>query len=248
MANEGYPKDSGSFFDKPSYAYKFTDKLDTLKRYRLVITNPATGMTDSSEIDIINANRVYLKYNTWDKMNFAQTIPITMWNWNSYLWYVPKSNATFLEMYIKFSWEDHYISSGNIVRKSAFMKVFEDKTSGNIYDIFEKSHYSFYTFLSGAIGPAPDGVERLLDSCDYYYYLGGIDYNNYYDKKLLQYGLTGDESKPIFSNINGKDVYGLFTTRTALYRYNVPIDTVTLDSLMTNPITSPINFQGFTKD
>ena len=49
LNTEGYQKDSGTFFNNVSYAYKTTKTLNPNYTYRLVITNPDNGMSDSSE-------------------------------------------------------------------------------------------------------------------------------------------------------------------------------------------------------
>ncbi|HQE12988.1 MAG TPA: hypothetical protein PLQ78_09575, partial [Flavipsychrobacter sp.] len=57
-------------------------------------------------------------------------------------------------------------------------------------------------------------------------------------------GLTGDQIKPTFTNIKGKDVYGLFSSRGTKFYKNIPISGATIDSLKVNPITSDLGIVG----
>ena len=99
-------------------------------------------------------------------------------------------------------------------------------------------------FFREALVVAPANVLRFLDSCDVYIYAGSKDFVDYQNITQVQLaGITSNEIKPIYTNIQGTDVYGLFTTRAVRIGRNIPIDGVTLDSLYLNPITAPTGLQ-----
>lgn len=54
LNREGLAKKPGPFFNDYNYAYKYARQLDTQNRYRLVISNKETGITDSAETGIIS--------------------------------------------------------------------------------------------------------------------------------------------------------------------------------------------------
>ena len=63
MTAEGYPKDPGTFFTSPNYAYKFKHPLNPAYTYRLVINNKATNTMDSADIKLVDSAKVRLSGN-----------------------------------------------------------------------------------------------------------------------------------------------------------------------------------------
>lgn len=248
LNNEGFPKDSGIFFNQPSYAYKFKENLNASYKYRLVITNLRNGTKDSSEIYIINANKFYLNLPTFYKLKFVQTTQNEPNKYDLAINFGANSYVKYMEGIIKFYWVEKDVINGTSVRKSANFNIESKATSDKAQEPLTSYYSRFFSFLRDAIGEAPNGVERYMDSCDIMVYGGGIDYYNYTITKLIQSGLTADQSKPIFTNISGKDVYGVFTTRTLITRLNVPIETATMDSLKVNPLTAPLKIKGVSED
>lgn len=244
MAQEGLPKDTGSFFDNPSYAYKFTHKLDPQYNYRLVIFNPQNGYSDSSEIKIVDTTKLYLSLSSNSKFKFDKTIPANTSKYNLVILNNPGSNIKYMEGFIRFFWDDKNIVSGDVIRKSADFLLDSRPTGSSSQEVMTTSNQSFYYFLKSVMGDAPDNHERYLDSCDFYVYAGGVDYYNYRLAKTFHSGLTADQSQPIFTNIIGKDIYGLFSTKAVAFKLQVPIDTATMDSLMLNSITNPLRIKG----
>jgi hypothetical protein len=109
---------------------------------------------------------------------------------------------------------------------------------------------SFYHFLREAMGEAPPNTQRYLDSCDMFVWAASLDMANYMKINSAQGGITADQIKPLFTNIKtnreGSGALGLFTSRARVEYHNVGIDNATLDSLMKNTITYPINIRGRT--
>ena len=104
---------------------------------------------------------------------------------------------------------------------------------------------AFYDFFQEKLGVAPANVQRFLDSnCQMFVYAGSEDFYDYQQITAAQAsGLTSNEIKPIYTNLKGTDVYGLFSTRAVRYAPAIPIDAVTFDSLAANPKTQPTGLQ-----
>jgi hypothetical protein len=247
LNNEGYPKEPGSFFTGPSYAYKFKAVLHPAHTYRLVINNAATGKIDSSEINVLDPAAFGVPnfdLSTF-KLNFAKTFPPTAGKYSLFGYSPP--NTGYVEGLIRFRFVEKDNNTGESVDKSAdFTFGAESDFSANGSFRLETQNQAFYSFLRDAMGIAPYGVERYLDSCDFYIYAGGKELLSYRNVTQVQSGgITADQIKPLFTNILGGDVYGIFSSRTGKARLNVPIDSLTWDSLRTNPLTAPLNIRGF---
>ena len=84
-----------------------------------------------------------------------------------------------------------------------------------------------------------------MDSCEIFVYAGSNDLYTYQVISEAQGGLTANDIKPNYTNIKGSNVLGLFTSRTFVSQ-KFQIDSVTIDSMMLNPITSELNIRGTT--
>ncbi len=94
------------------------------------------------------------------------------------------------------------------------------------------------------MGPAPTGVTRYMDSVDFFVWGGTVVFNTYLQYTLSQGGITGDQIKPVYTNFNGANVRGLFTSRTMIQKLSVPIDDLSMDSLKQSAITKDLNIRG----
>lgn len=246
LSNEGFPKDSGAFFNAPSFAYKFKYKLNPSNSYRLVVLNPLNGYKDSSEINIIDTSKLNLNIANTAKLKFDKTIPTISNIYSLNVTNNVNSHAKYMEAFIRFFWDDKNLATGTLKSNQADFYLGSRATGSTVMETFSISNQSFYYFLQNVIGAAPNDVVRYLDSCDIYLYSGGIDYSNYVTTKSFHAGITADQSQPIFTNILGKDVYGLYSTKAVKYKIQIPIDPATMDSLLINPITNSLRIVGVT--
>jgi hypothetical protein len=236
---EGYPKKQGTFFDSPSYAYKFLNPLDPHYIYRLVITNPDTHEVDSADAPVIDPDKKSLFISILDNppltdlgLDFASTLPLSDFTFNSEL-----SPAYFSQAVLTFHWIDSSIGSGTKVRRSYDYKLGDLilKQSGVFFESgYQIYNIDLYNALFLGMGNAPDGIVRLIDVCDIAVSLGTSDYYRCYQTMLTKgVGLTGSYIEPTFTNIKGKNAYGLYTSksvRTGL----LTITAETVDSIMQN--------------
>ncbi len=260
---EGYPKQPGSFFTAPSYAYKFTNALDPRFIYRLKITNLTTGVTDSADAPVINnqlpvatgapgfkVDPIDIVDLNLDGMNFFSMLPYRYYildaNYTStpnYNYKGETSPAKVAQTIIRFNWMD-----SNILTKTLTPKYF-DFDAG--YQSLSKSDFeykienrSLYNAISSGLGAAPDNTVRLLDRCDITVYLSTTDYNNYRQAIQVQgNGLTASEIAPVYTNIKGANVLGLFTSR-ARRTGKITMTERTVDSLMASPMLSHTRIKG----
>ncbi len=239
---EGHQKDTGTFFTSPNYAYKFKETLNPNNKYRLVITNPDAGFTDSSEIEVLDVAqlRAY-NINVNTQFNFAKTVPEKSNNLN--IPFEIPDNAKYIEGKIKFRWVEKDLNTGQQTDKEADF-IFD---SGAIPDNrnISKSHIAFYSFLKSSMGVVSEHIERKMDSCELYLAVGGQEVYDYIRISGIQSsGLTADQLKPLYTNILGGDVYGIFSSRAYKVYKNIPLTEATLDSFRVHPLTADLNIRG----
>ena len=260
---EGYPKQAGTFFNTPNYAYKFKKALNPSYSYRLVVTNLSTGVTDSAETPLIDDNNVVsntfvipiidnlitnlvgldfsataASVNTYIKIT-GNYNPIPNFNFDGQL-----SPAYIAQAVLTFNWIDSNTINGTETYHSYDYNAGYTNLANRGF-AFQIDNLSLYNAIASGMGAAPSGIDRLLLRCNLAIYLSTIDFANYQQNTLTQgTGLTANEIEPIYTNIKGAHALGLFTSR-GLRGGAVGIDTRTLDSLMINPITVPAHITGF---
>ncbi len=247
MANEGLPKQQGIFFSDPSYAYKYAKRLNPSLNYRLVIRNIKTGNVDSAQTNVITTDssqgsgNFYIPFffNFAQKLSF-QNVPID--NTFKLSVFIP-TNARYFEGYIRFKYASS--TNGGPQTDSSFIWNFASGAPLNTTDAqitLATNRSGFYSTLRDNIHIAPANVVRYLDSADMFVWAANEPFYTYMQVNDAQGGITADQIKPNFTNVQGKDVLGIFASRAMRIRYNVPIDRVTLDSIRRNLQTAPLNF------
>lgn len=259
MNNEGYPKDSGTFFNTPNYAYKLKQALHPQYKYRLVITNNDSHEVDSAETAIIDTAATGSHFfipiietptqpytiNISRKINAKQNFSGSIVG-NTQPDTVP-AGIYAMECLMKFYYRD---SNSNNQQTTSHVITWNNMPAlitvkATSFD-FSLENTAFYDFFSQNIPASPDihSVWRLLDSCDLYLYAGSHDYYIY--KQVVgaqESSLTGGEIKPNYSNIKGGTVLGLYTTRTYKVGHSIKFEApASIDSLRGDSRTSAINF------
>lgn len=252
LTNEGYPKQPGAFFTVPNYAYKSTRKLTAGLTYRLVVTNTATGQVDSAQTFAINnvvgpppsgfnVPAITRLYN----ISFPLIIKTATYSLNVQ---IPIYSWTY-EAIMRFHWQETGNGTDRVdsadYRFSTTQRDPADPTRSST--ILSADEVSFYYFLQSAMKPAPANIARGMDSCDIIVWAASKDYLDYQKITGAQGGITADQIKPLYTNVKSNreaSAFGLFTARAHLHYRNVPIETQTIDSLMRNTITAPLNIRG----
>lgn len=256
---EGYPKQPGTFFNAPNYAYKFLDTLTPGYIYRLKITHFSTGAVDSADAPIINkwqpAFTVPILHDrnlNLAKLNFyslklpdrylefrASYAPTIGYNYRG-----ESSPVRIAQAIIRFNWHDSDINS-----KLHTPRYFDYKTSfvalgqDNNFN-FKIANKDLYNAIGSGMGAAPANTVRLIDRCDIFVYASTSDFANYQNALIVQgNGLTGSEIAPMYTNFQGENVLGLFTSR-AVSSGPITLHEWTVDSLIASPILSHVNLKG----
>jgi hypothetical protein len=267
LDNEGYPKQTGTFFNTPNYAYKLSGPLNVGLIYRLVIKNLITGKVDSAEspiIDDLNFGNCYVdafdsSLNRTGSIDFASTASYKTYNLE--IGYVPAPGFTFndpfhpgdalknpaaaAQIIFRFNWVD----SDQITRVST--PRFYDYDAGlvalnNGAYTFNIKNTALYSAMLTALGTAPTSTTaRLLDRCQLFVYFATQDYRTYQQRSLIQgTGLTGNEIEPSFTNIQGtNNPLGLFTSR-GIRSGRLTITNQTIDSIRLNQMFAQSNIRG----
>jgi hypothetical protein len=257
LTAEGYPKQSGVFFNTPNYAYKFTNALDPNYLYRIKVTNLSTGEIDSADapilddvtkaytvdvIDDTNLNRAGLDFSHSFLSKYfefiATYVPVANYNFEG-----SSSPAFVAQGIIRFNWLD-----SNVLTKAKTAHSYDYTTSYTFFTSnqadFRVNNIDLYTAIASGMGKAPANTARLLDRCNIFVYISTNDFYSYQQSTSSQgLGLTGSEIEPIATNIKGPNALGLYTSRASragllTVTYN------TIDSLMANPLTQPTNIVG----
>jgi hypothetical protein len=229
MDAEGYKKDTGTFFNTPHYAYKFKKVLNPAYTYRLLINNKLTNTRDSADIELVDSTTLTI-LGANRKLNFANTDPNLAGN--TFAVFGNPGDAQYLEAYIRFRWVER-LANGTGGTKDSADFMFASTTEPNDFkNGLKVANSKIWGFLQTVMGPAPEGYARYMDSCDVIIYGAGREYAEYIETLQIQSsGLTADQIKPQYTNIRGKDVFGLFTSKTTRVLSNAYIDDMTLQAL-----------------
>lgn len=264
LTAEGYPKQSGAFFNAPNYAYKFTNTLEQQYIYRLKIKHKNSGNVDSADAPVINNQRVLpydgfyvdLLDNSSSNLSglvFFSSIPNRGFSIDASYKHMPanvynykneKSPAQIAQAFIRFNWVDsNAITAAKTYHSYDFDAGYSPVTTTNTIT-FSLKNQTMFSAIAAGLGAAPANTYRLLEPCDLTIYLSTSDYYKYQQAMQFQgTGLTASEISPIYTNIKGKDALGLFTSR-AMRTGRVIISDMTVDSLRTNPVLSQVKIAG----
>ena len=257
---EGYPKQPGVFFTSPNYAYKFKGVLDPTYTYRIVVSNPVTGEVDSAETPIIVDNdasvfnigdlddsnkkragldfySVIINNNNVLDINGSYTAP------NGFSFEGLNTPVELAELIIRFNWVDSNITNQ---AKTAHYYDYDLGFQVPVKGIFDYSinNIDLFSAIKAGMGTAPANTIRLIDKCTLFAYYSTHDYHVY--ENLAQTagtGLTGSEIEPLYTNIQGANVLGLYTSK-AVRSGTIGITLRTVDSLIASPILQGTNLKG----
>lgn len=245
LNQEGFIKDdAGIFFSQPNRAYKSTRTLNSDHAYRIVIINSTTGEKDSAATMIIPNSAPGFDVPVFNPsgpfsivLDFSKTSSPVPFR----LEFPYPYNSQFCEGTIRVHYVDK-TASGQQSDSSVdwlFGQAVRDPTKVQVS--FTTPNSSFYDFLNTVIGSAPSGVTRYMDTAEIFIWAGSPEFYKYKQINSAQGGITADQIKPIYTNLQGANVYGLFASR-AMRRRTAPFSDATLDTLMAR--LPNLNFHG----
>lgn len=248
LANEGYPKDTGAFFNTPNYGFKLKYGLNPSNTYRLIIRNTETGNVDSAVSPVINTALPYTSFGvrSWISpgmtINFARSANPATTGRSSYGVTVPAS-VYMAQLVLRFNWTDTNTETHSAVNRFADYIIDQRTVNPSSTTDFYVTNQNVYDFIAKSLGTPGDNDLRYLDSCDMFVYAAGEEYEKYNRLNQNQGGLTTNEIRPVYTNIKGKDVMGLFSTRASVNRLQIPIDQITRDSIAVHPLTKSLKIR-----
>ncbi len=177
MNTEGYikdpPKNGQGFFSSPNYGYKFRKQLSVASMYQLLVVNKVSGRTDSSGLfGVVNAEtskgggNFYIS--SFDKAGLQVAFPTTRMNASVSFSGTMPLNGKIVEGHIVFHYVEKDRSTGTEERKQADMIMNTSMAEPGTQFSVVADNASIYSYLYDEIGPAPNGIERYMDSCDIY--------------------------------------------------------------------------------
>ena len=241
---EGFIKNSGTFADTPSYAYKHKAILDASKTYRLEIKNLSNGKVITGETGIINDdNMIFSAPGATGRLNFSDPSQDFNFQWNS------PTGAVFYDLYMRFHYEEKNTNTNIVERKFVDLPLSRNVPPTGVFASSAVKGVDFFKILNSGLGAAPSYISRYVDTPDLFLYGGGQELKTYIDVNAAQGGITADQIKPNYSNlmvdgVRGKDVFGIFSTRAQRFRLEVPFTNATVDSIIKGSYTKNLNIVG----
>ena len=244
-------KRNGVFLDSPNYAYRFTANLDPSKQYRLVIKNNESGSIVTGLTNVINTSdaifTVIKPFTAFDQLRFADPNQTYTFSWKA------PPGAELFDIMLRFHYDEITISTKDTVQKSVDLALasFIPRTSSTMSYKMENS--TFYSLLTANVGAAgSNNVVRRVDTSELFFIAGDETIQKYIDVNNAQGGLTSDQIKPVFTNlerdgvpgITTKDVLGIFGTRATRRVGYLVFDNETYDSIIGGSFTRNLNFVG----
>ncbi len=253
LAGEGLTKEPGPFFTAPSYAYKFQRALTRGATYRMLIKNLDDGHTDTAQTAIADLTNLSLP-DLMPSAGIESQLQLTPTNIDPtqdpiYRWrvvqYPPSLTVKFMDATLRFRYKER-----NAQGVESEVKTFEYRfsqpvrTTGNTWQPNTPTvrYNDIYTAIGSAMGTAPAGTTRLIDSTvDFVATFGSPDLYTFQQNQATLGGLAGDQIQYRYTNIRGANVLGIFASKASFIRRNVPFTPATIQELKTNAQTKNAN-------
>lgn len=194
LNHEGLAKKPGQFFNDYNYAYKYVRLLDTQNRYRLVIFNKETGITDSAETGVINPAE-FVPMDCRESSSLPGGLSIGDPTRKQYSGFSQPYNTGICWGIIDIHYQEINTRTKDTINKTAsyYMPYTRDYVL-NAHPSFcwQDPNTAFYNFLATAIKEAEPEIKRRLVDGDFTVCAAGKDFARYIDFfASLEHGLTG---------------------------------------------------------
>ncbi len=256
MDSVGVVKNNGIFFTTPNYAYKIDAALTPGRTYRMLIQNNDNGNVDTAETVVAELGGARIAeleptISPVQQIALTPTSNTDVQKDRAYSWRVlqyPQSpSVRFMNAMVRFHFREQPVGGGTQTEKTVdYIFSRPINTGGTGWDTRTPAdrNNNFYSAIANGLGAAPAGTERLVDSADLIAYFGTPELYNYQQNQVAIGGLGGDQVQYRYTNIRGKNVIGILSSRAKMQRLHVPLSDETVAELKTNPNTRQCNING----
>ncbi len=240
---EGYPRQSGIFATSPNYLYKISNKILNFKAdetWRIELQHKSdTKPFAQSSTKIVGTYTFFIPNN------------VQTWTYTSggiFRVQTDEKSASTYDLKLVFNYDEtDPTKPGSTISQKIVWDYVSNQTrnvgTDGIPDPeikFSRNPQDFYTFLQTNIAEKP-GIVRNFKSIDLILYAGGSEFISYETNGILNIGITGSQSIPVFTNIiNG---LGLFSSRTAVTYKGIILSDASLELLKNGDFTKKLNFK-----
>lgn len=235
--DEGFTREDGIFASSPNYLYKLDEQIDEDFSYQLVITKDDES-TIEAETKICEDFDLTSPFELSSPIRFDATSSnqSTTFRWST------TSNSKFYnaKLLIEIS-EAPNNDPTNITNRKLIWNIQENiKPNDNGLISLKPNGIAFYEFLANELEP---GFNRQLIGVELVVGAGAEDLLNYIEIGQVNSGITGADLVPTYTNLEGGDAYGVFSSRyyKTFGQYQV-FTAPTLDSLSTGYRTNNLGF------
>jgi hypothetical protein len=231
---EGFPRKSGPFVVSPNWVYKITnDALNITKStpYKLIINTGENKTLTSTTSTLINPRLITPSLTTKNLVFDAVYKDINI-DWED------DANALLHDIKIKITYEEFNAASPNQSEiKSLLWKLGESHPKSAI----SFTPNIFFQYLANNIEKRQDVVRQMKD-IEFQIDSGGKEILALQDLVNANFGITGSQDLPLYSNISG--ALGIFTAKNSLKVGGYSIKQgAGLDSLFNGSVTKDLNFR-----
>lgn len=204
--DEGFTREDGIFATSPNYLYKLDEQIDEDFTYQLVITK-ADGSTVEAETKICEDFDITSPYDVTVPMRFDSERNLsTTFRWSS------TSNSKFYNAKILVEISEAPVNNpSNTTNRKLVWNITDNvKPNDNGLVSLAIPGSSFYDFMSESL---ESGYNRQLIGIELVVGAGAVDLMNYIEIGKVNSGITGADLTPTYTNLEGDNVYGVFSSR-----------------------------------
>ncbi|MFK7946802.1 MAG: hypothetical protein AB8G11_04380 [Saprospiraceae bacterium] len=235
--DEGFTREDGIFATSPNYLYKLEEPIDEDFTYRLVITK-GDGSTIEAETKICEDFEITSPFSLTSPLDFdaEEGGQSSIFRWNS------KTNSKFYNVKMLIEIRETDITDPNSTTNRKLVWNIVDNVKPNTTGLvrIEPSGIEFFNFLANELEP---GFTRQLVGVELVIGAGGEALLEYIETGQVNAGITGADLIPTYTNLDGGDAYGIFSSRFyKTFGQYQSFTTETLDSLSDGYRTNDLGF------
>lgn len=236
--NEGYPREMGVFASEPNYLYKIKlegdDQLQADRQYRLILDRGGNLPLVTATTRTIGDVSVRQPNSNFVRLVMTSTINLR--------WEYPEQ-ARLFDIFVRFVYLEEN-ADGQLEEKVFLWKVASaEKTEEGSIDAQKQIDLSgFYEALGNELESGPQRTIPQEDYMGFQINAFGFELAEYLELFNVNSGLTSAEVLPVYTNLEGDQALGIFSSRFSLEDNSFEINAASLDSLRNGRFTSDLGF------